>query len=80
MSKLLTEAKWDAVKSKLLEGLSANRRVVMNAVLNNHRNNMLPESATLGAELSIRAAERIGLLAVVANVVAEYLLSNCLAS
>lgn len=49
MSKLLTEAKWDAVKSKLLEGLSGNRRVVMNAVLNNHRNNMLRESATLGA-------------------------------
>ena len=49
MSKLLTEAKWDAVKSKLLEGLNGNRRVVMNAVLNNHRNNMLRESATLGA-------------------------------
>lgn len=49
MSQLLTEAKWGAVKSKMLEGLSGNRKTVMSAVLENHRSHMLKESATMGA-------------------------------
>ena len=49
MSQLLTESKWTAVKEKLTEGLSANRKTVMESVLDNHRKLMLNESASAGA-------------------------------
>lgn len=49
MSQLLTESKWAAVKDKLVEGLSGNRKTVMESVLDNQRKVMLRESATAGA-------------------------------
>jgi len=49
MSQLLTESKWSAVKEKLVEGLKANRKTVMETVLENHRKVMLHESASQGS-------------------------------
>ena len=49
MSQLLTESKWNAVKEKLVEGLTGNRKTVMNTVLDNQRKVMLAESATQGS-------------------------------
>lgn len=48
MSSLLTEAKWGAVKNRLVEGLDGNRRKVMNVILENQRK-YLNESASQGA-------------------------------
>lgn len=48
MSSLLTEAKWNAVKNRLVEGLNGNRLKVMNVILENQRK-YLSESASQGA-------------------------------
>lgn len=49
MSQLLTESKWSMVKGRLTEGLNGTKKAVMETVLNNHRKQMLSESATGGA-------------------------------
>lgn len=49
MSQLLTESKWSAVKSELLNGLKGSRKSVMETVLDNTRRHILNESATAGA-------------------------------
>lgn len=46
---LLTESKWSMVKGRLTDGLNGTRKQVMETVLNNHRQQMLNESATAGA-------------------------------
>lgn len=49
MSQLLTESKWSMVKGKLTDGLNGTKKQVMETVLDNHRKQMLNESATAGA-------------------------------
>ncbi len=49
MSHLLNESKWSMVKNRLTDGLNGTRKQVMETVLNNHRQQMLNESATAGA-------------------------------
>lgn len=48
MSQLLTESKWATVKDKLTEGLTGNKKQVMETVLDNQRKQLM-ESATNGS-------------------------------
>lgn len=52
MSRELIESRWRETKGALLEGLSGNRRGVMNTTLENTRKWMLSENATIGSTMS----------------------------
>ena len=52
MSNLLTESRWNQIATKMTDGLSGNRKAVLETVLRNQRAQMLRESATGGATMS----------------------------